>query len=123
MNNQDILQRYVDICNRNLMENDRVLSSLKRYGLYENYIFDNYCLGYSNGNALELVEENADLKEKLKKSGILNNGKDIFKNYITIPVYDENGAIANIIGYNTSIHRVKINLLHLMMLGYSTRHF
>ena len=100
MKNQEILIKCVSIYNGNLMQNTRVLSLLKKYGIYENYIFENFEIGYANGKLIELTGENRELKIKFTEIGIIKNGKEIFKNYITIPIYDVNKAVVDIIGYN-----------------------
>jgi hypothetical protein len=49
MNTQEILSRYVSLCHKTLLENKRVPSLLKQYGLHEQNLFDNYAIVYSNG--------------------------------------------------------------------------
>ncbi len=100
MSNQEILEKYISICNVNLIKNNRILTFMKKYGIYENYIFENFCIGYSNGKLLNIIGENEKLKENLEKINILKNGKEVFRSCITIPIYDENKVVVNIIGYN-----------------------
>ena len=100
MAQQELLERYVSICCSNLSENNRVLAFFRNKGIYESYIFNNFSLGYSNDKLLETIGQNEDIKENLEKIGILKNGKEMFKNCVTIPIYDENKAVINIIGYN-----------------------
>ena len=100
MSTQEILEKYVSTCNGNLIENNPILSFLKKQGIYENYIFENFCIGYSNGELIDLIGENDNLNEKLLEIGILKNEKEIFKSCITVPIYDENKAVINIVGYN-----------------------
>ena len=100
MNKQDIYERYFQICNSNLKKNNRVLSILKKNGIYENYIFENFDIGYANGKLIELIGVNVELKRKFSEIGIIKNGKEMFKNYITIPIYDGNKVAVDIIGYN-----------------------
>jgi len=100
MNKQDIYERYVQICTSNLKKNSRVLSILKKHGIFENYIFENFYIGYANGKLIELTGENRELKRKFTEIGIEKNGKEMFKNYITIPIYNGNKAVVDIIGYN-----------------------
>jgi len=96
---QEILERYVSICCKNLMNNKRVLTLLKSTGIYESFVFENFALGYSDGRFLESAGDNVPLNEHLDKIGIVKNGKELFKSCITIPIYDENNAVENIIGY------------------------
>jgi len=41
MKNQEIVIKCVSIYNGNLIKNTSVLSLLKKYGIYENFIFEN----------------------------------------------------------------------------------
>jgi len=99
MVSQNVIERYFQICNENLKENTRVLALLKKYGIFENYIFENFCIGYSNGAITDLIGGNEKLKEKLTEIGIIKKGKEIFKSCVTVPIYDENKILVNIIGY------------------------
>jgi len=99
MHNQAIFERYITLCQNNLLKNSQILSSLKRYGIYENYIFENFRIGYSNGMMLNLMQAHDELKKRAAEIGFLKNGKELFKSCITIPIYDENKAVINIIGY------------------------
>ncbi len=100
MTNQEVFEKYVSNCNGNLIDNDRILTFLKKHSIYENYIFENFCIGYSNGELLDIIGENEELKKKLAEIGIIKNNKEIFKNYLTFPIYDKNKAFINIVGYN-----------------------
>ena len=97
---EKLFERYVSACCSNLVENRRVLALLRNKGVYESYVFDNFSLGYSNGSLIETIGKNEMLRENLEKIGILNNGKEVFKSCITIPIFDENKTIINIAGYN-----------------------
>jgi len=97
---QEIMEKYVEIYNKTLIENTRILSMLKKYGIYENYIFENFLLGYSDGRLLERIDKNDELLKHFEEVGIIKNGKEVFKNYITIPIYNEKKEIINIVGYN-----------------------
>jgi len=122
MNQQEIIQRYIQFCTKNLLENTRILSFFKRYSISENYIFENFFIGYSNGNLSELIGGNNELQESLIKIGIIVKGKDIFSNFVTIPVYDENKAIINIVGYNF-YSKSKNRVLILNDSGIFNQHF
>jgi len=100
MHNQAIFERYITLCQNNLLKNSQILSSLKRHGIYENYMFENFCIGYSNGMLFNLMQVNDELKKRATEIGVLKNGKELFKDCITIPIYDDNRTIVNIIGYN-----------------------
>ena len=100
MKSQEILNRYFSICHNNLMRNNRMFALLKNRGIYEEFIFENFSLGYSNGELLNIIGENEKLKENFEKIDVLKNGKEVFKSCITIPIYDENKSVVNIVGYN-----------------------
>ncbi len=97
---QTVLDKYINICFNNLTENYRVLSLLKNQGVYESFIFENFLIGYSNGKLSDLIGENGDLIKMFAEMGISKNSKEIFKSCITIPIYEENKSVVNIIGYN-----------------------
>ena len=100
MSNQEYLSKYIDICNLNIRENKKIISILKNLGIYGNYIFDNLKIGYSNGNILEIIGDNLEIKNYFLSIGIIKNNREVYANYITIPVYDENKAILNIAFFN-----------------------
>ena len=112
MKYQNLLEKYIKICNNNLKEDGRVLSFLKKYRIYENYIFENFFIGYSNGKLIELLGENEELKKTFMEIGLLKNGREIFKSCVIIPIYDENKAVINISGYNI-YSQSKKKLIHL----------
>jgi len=97
---QDYIQKYVELCNNNIKENTKILSRLKNIGIYENFIFENFNIGFSNGNLLEIIGENHDIINYFTEIGIIKNNKEEYTNYITIPIYDRNRAIINIAFYN-----------------------
>jgi len=100
MNIQDVFSRYIEINNNNLRENTKIISILKKNCIFEDLITNNFNIGFSSGNIIEIIGDNEDIRQKLSESGIIKNDKDIFTNFLTIPIYDENKAIINIIGYN-----------------------
>ena len=100
MNKQEYLKKYVDLCTSNLKENKRILSLLKNLGVFESYIFDNFQIGYSNGNLLETIGDNKELIDFFNEIGIIKNNKEEYTNHLTFPIYDENKTIVNIAFYN-----------------------
>ena len=99
MYSQEILERYVSICQSNLESNPRALSFLKRNGITEGFIFENFRVGYASGNLVEILGENDELIATLGNMGILNGKNEALKGCITIPVLNENKAIENVVGY------------------------
>ena len=100
MNKQEILNKYVNLCNQNLKENQKALSLLKNQGIYEPFIFDNFNIGYADGNILKTIGDNKEILEIFTELGLIKNNREIFINNIIIPVYNENKAIINIAFYN-----------------------
>ena len=100
MNKQEYLKKYVDLCSSNLKENKRILAMLKNLGVFESYIFDNFQIGYSNGNLLETIGDNKELIEYFNEIGVIKNNKEEYINHLTFPIYDENKTIINIAFFN-----------------------
>ena len=100
MNKQEYLKKYAELCCLNLKENKRILALVKNLGVFENYIFDNFQIGYSNGNLIETIGENKDLIDCFTEIGIIKNNKEEFTNHLTFPIYDNNKAIVNVAYYN-----------------------
>ena len=100
MKSTEILERYLKICKDNLEGDSRVLSLLRGKGIYESFLIDNFSLGFSNGALTELIEKDQGLIRMFEKAGILNNGKDVLKNRLIIPLFDENRSLVNIVGFS-----------------------
>jgi len=62
-------------------------------------MFENFFIGYSDDNLIDVIGENTKTAAKLAEIGILKNGKELFKSCITFPIYDESNAIVSITGY------------------------
>ncbi len=119
---QDYLQKYIELCSENLKDNNKVLSLLKNTGIYEKFIFDNINIGFSNGSLLEIIGDNEELLKFFNETGITKNNKEVFANYITIPIYNENKAIINIAFYNL-YPQSKNKLQYLNQKGIFNSHF
>jgi hypothetical protein len=97
MTNQEVLERYISLCQSNLENNSRVLSILRKRGICEQFLFTNFRLGYSNGNLSEVVGEDKDSRDKLEVLGILRNGKERLQHRLIVPITDENTAVINLV--------------------------
>ena len=100
MNQHTILDKYIRICHENLMGNNRILSLLRKQGLFEQFILENYRIGYSDGSAAELITANPEINKIAEKIKLIKNKKDVFTNHLIIPVYNEDKVLINLTGYN-----------------------
>ncbi|MBW8003353.1 MAG: hypothetical protein FVQ80_15290 [Planctomycetes bacterium] len=100
MNNQEVMERYIQLCIKRLAENTRVLSHLRKQGLTEQFIFETFRLGHSGGSLTELIDGNGDLNARCEKLRLLSKGKETLAGFVTIPILDEEKAIVNIAGYS-----------------------
>jgi hypothetical protein len=66
MTNQEVLDRYISLCQSNLETNSHILSLLRKRGIREQFLFINFRLGYSNGNLSEVVGEAKDSRDRLE---------------------------------------------------------
>ncbi len=122
MTGNAVLERYISFCSSNLEKNDRALAWLKRHGISEGFIFENFQIGFSSGNILELTGGNEDLNQRLTNLGIVRNGKEVFKNRLIIPIVDGNKVPVNIAA--CSIHpQAKNKLLFLNDTGIFNQSF
>ncbi|GAG62831.1 unnamed protein product, partial [marine sediment metagenome] len=64
MNNQEILERYIQLCTKSLNENTRVSSLLQKQGLTEQFLFETFRLGHSGVSLTELINGNGDLSAR-----------------------------------------------------------
>jgi DNA primase catalytic core len=77
----------------NYLTNDR--------GITDNQSLKDFAVGYVNGTLLEILPEDPDVIEALKKIGILNGkGHEIFYNCVVFPLYSNRGSIVNLYGRN-----------------------
>ncbi len=63
MNNQEILERYIQLCIKSLNENTRIRPPLRKHGFTESFLFETFRLGYSGGSLIELIQGNGDLNK------------------------------------------------------------
>jgi len=98
MTNQEVLERYVSLCQSNLENNSRILSILRKRGIREQFLFENFRLGYTSGNLSEVVGQDKDSRERLEALDILQNGKERLQRRLIIPIENENKAVINLVG-------------------------
>ena len=100
MNPQEALERYVELCARDLFENPRVLGALKRQGIVEGFLLETFRLGYAGGRLAELAKDSAALGEVCQRTGLLNNDREALRGCLILPLYGDGGQIVNIVGYH-----------------------
>ena len=100
MNKHDYLKKYVDHCHSNLKENKKALSILKNLGITETFVINNFHVGFSAGNLIDLLGKNNEILSVFNEFGLIKNNKEVYVNNITIPVFDENKILVNIAFYN-----------------------
>ena len=101
MNSYKALEKYIEKCSENLINTQKILNFLKKNGIYEKFIFENFQLGFSSGDIVNKFE-NPELKSIMTELCILKNKKEVFTNHLIIPITDENRKVINIVGYNIS---------------------
>jgi hypothetical protein len=109
MTKQEVIERYISLCQSNLESHSRVLSLLRKRGICEQFLFTNFRLGYSSGNLSKVVGEDKDSRDRLGTLGILRNGKECLQHRLIIPITDENKAVVNLVAISLhpqSKHRV-----------------
>ncbi len=100
MNTQEVLERYIQLCVKNLGENQRVCTLLRKQGITESFLFENFRLGYANSSMCELIKGNGELNSRCDQLGLLIKGKEVMSGHLTIPILDEQKGVVNIAGYN-----------------------
>ncbi len=99
MNKQEVFERYIQLCVKNLDNNARVRTLLRKQGFTEPFLFDSFRLGYSSKSLIELNQGNDDLYSYCDNLGLLNKGKEALAGSVTIPILGENKEVVNIAGY------------------------
>ena len=92
-----------DRAGRNYLTNERNikdLQSIKAFGA-----------GYVNGTLKQILPEDPDVIDQLKKIGILNKkGNEIFYNCVVFPLLDTQGAVCGLYGRNIDTKAVNAHL-------------
>ena len=102
MNQQDVLKIFVEKTNHNLLKNKKVINSLISFGIKESFIFENFKLGFVDNNVYENIGTEKVLLEKLKEIGLFKKNLSLFNNLFTLPIYEENKTIVNIIFFDSA---------------------
>ena len=100
MNSQELFQRYIELCTKSFAQNSRIQTMVRKRGLTDAQILGSFYLGYADGSAGELIDNQEGIHERLERIGLLERGKERLKGFLTIPVRDTAGGIVNIVGYS-----------------------
>jgi DNA primase len=97
-----LLTRVVSYYQHTLIQDNRGINYLKKErGITDNQSLKDFAVGYVNGTLLEILPEDPEVTEALKKIGILNTkGHEIFYNCVVFPLYNNRGSIVNLYGRN-----------------------
>ena len=97
-----LLARVVAYYQHTLTADSRGLTYLtQERGITTNQSLNDFGAGYANGTLLEILPEDPDIVNALKKIGILNtNGHEVFYNCVVFPLYDAKGAVVSLYGRN-----------------------
>jgi DNA primase catalytic core len=97
-----LLSRVVSYYQHTLTQDSRGINYIKQdRGIGDNQSIKDFAVGYANGTLLEILPEDPDVIEALKKIGILNTkGHEIFYNCVVFPLYSNRGSIVNLYGRN-----------------------
>ena len=97
-----LLTRVVSYYQHTFTQDSRGINYLKKErGITDNQSLEDFAVGYVNGTLLEILPEDPEVIEALKKIGILNGkGHEIFYNCVVFPLYNNRGSIVNLYGRN-----------------------
>jgi len=111
-----LLARVVSYYQHTLTADSRGLAYLKQErGITDNQSLNDFGAGYVNGTLLEILPDDADVIDALKKIGILNTkGHEVFYNCVVFPLYDTKGSIASLYGRNID---AEAGTAHLYLAG------
>jgi DNA primase len=95
-----LLERVVSYYQHTLTQDHRGLNYLKNdRGITDPQSLKDFGAGYVNGTLLEILPEDEEIINALKKIGILNaKGHELFYNSVIFPLYSQNGSVVNLYG-------------------------
>ncbi len=98
---QKLLARVVSYYQHSFGEDPKGMAYLTSRGISDNQSFSDFGAGFANGTLLNILPEDTDIINSLKKIGILNSrGKEVFLNCVVFPLYDDKGSVVNLYGRN-----------------------
>jgi DNA primase len=95
-----LLERVVSYYQHTFTQDQRGLNYLKNErGITDLQSLKEFGTGYVNGTLLEILPQDEEVINALKKIGILNaKGHELFYNSVVFPLYNQNGSVVNLYG-------------------------
>lgn len=98
---QKLLARVVSYYQHTFAEDPKGLDYLKGRGITAHQSMADFGTGFANGTLLNILPEDDEIIQSLKKVGILNSrGKEAFFNCVVFPLYDDQGSAVSLYGRN-----------------------
>ena len=119
----ELLDQVIDYYHERLLKTPSALDYLKRRGLYHEEAITHFRLGYADrtlGLRLPAMNRKAgkEIRTRLQKLGLIRKtGHEHFNGSILVPVFDDQGHVAEIYGRKTSPKVSKPTLPHLYLPG------
>ncbi len=97
-----LLGRVVEYYRHTLTQDSRGMNYLKNErGITDLQALTDFGTGFVNGSLLDILPEDEEIIEALKRIGILNaKGHEVFYNCVVFPLYDADGSTVNLYGRN-----------------------
>jgi len=111
-----LLARVVAYYQHTLSQDSRGLNYLKQErGITDNASLQDFGAGYANGTLLEILPDDPEIIQALKKIGILNaKGHEVFYNCVVFPLFNTKGGIESLYGRNID---PEAGVAHLYLAG------
>jgi DNA primase catalytic core len=95
-----LLERVVSYYQHTLTQDQRGLNYLKNErGITDLQSLRDFGAGYVNGTLLEILPQDEEVINALKKIGLLNaKGHELFYNSVVFPLYNQNGSVVSLYG-------------------------
>ena len=107
------LTTIADYYHKRLFDNQKALDYLKQRGFANTKILTRFQIGIADGTIIEKLTDTQ--KQSLKQQGVITTkGREHFKNFITVPIYDDLDAVVGM--YGRSINP-KAKIPHLYLKG------
>jgi DNA primase len=95
-----LLERVVSYYQHTFTQDQRGLNYLKNErSITDPQSLKDFGAGYVNGTLLEILPQDEEVINVLKKIGLLNaKGHELFYNSVVFPLYNQNGSVVNLYG-------------------------